>query len=327
LHLFFCGDEDPGDVTMKEMSNLERKLRMGQFVVCGEMSPPLSADPEVIRKKCSFFRGMVDAVNLTDNQSGVVRMSSLVSSLLVLQEGLEPIMQLTCRDRNRLAQQSDLLGAHAMGIRNVLCLTGDHQSFGNHPDARGVFDLDSIQLIRAAQGMNDGHFMCGDEIKTPPSLFIGGAANPFGISFEMQLIRLRKKIASGVQFIQTQPIFDLERFKRWMDAVRARGFQEQVFILAGVMPVKSVKVLEYLKESVPGMSIPKDTLRRMKSDADPKEEGIAICIEMIQQLRQVPDVHGIHLMPVMWESVTPRIIEEAGLLSRSKPRELVRGIA
>ena len=300
-------------------SNLERLLRDGQFVVCGEMSPPQGADKEAILKKCGYFKGVVDAVNLTDNQTAIVRMSSVMSSVFALEGGVEPIMQMTCRDRNRLAQQSDILGAYAAGVRNVLCLTGDYQSFGNHPDAKGVFDLDSVQLIRTVADMNDGKFLSGDEIKAPPKMFIGGAANPFGEPFDLRIIRLGKKIRAGAHFIQTQPVFDMPRFERWMAAVRDEGYDKQVFILAGVMPVKSAKALEYMKESVPGMSVADEYIKRMKSAEDPKEEGVAICVETMKYLREIPGVSGIHIMPVMWESITSRLVEGAGFLPRPVP--------
>lgn len=301
-------------------SNLERLLREGHFVVCGEMSPPQGADKNLILKKCGYFKGITDAVNLTDNQTAIVRMSSVMSSVFAIEGGLEPIMQMTCRDRNRLAQQSDILAAGAAGVKNLLCLSGDYQSFGSFPDAKGVFDLDSIQLISMVAGMNAGRFLNGDEIKPPPRIFIGGAANPFGEPFDLRIIRLGKKIRAGVHFIQTQPVFDMPRFERWISAVRNEGYDEQVYILAGVMPVKGAKALEYMRDSVPGMSIAEEYIKRMKAASDPKEEGVAICVETIKQLKEMPGVKGVHIMPVMWESITARIVEEAGLLPRPIPK-------
>lgn len=300
-------------------SNLERLLCAGEFVVCAEMGPPQGADKAAILKKCGNFRGVVDAVNLTDNQTAIVRMSSLMSSAFAIEGGIEPIMQLTCRDRNRLAQQSEVISASAAGVRNLLCLTGDHMCFGNHPDAKGVFDLDSVQLIHTVSELNAGRFLCGDEYKPKTKVFIGGAANPFAEPFPMRIVNLAKKINAGARFIQTQPVFDVPRFERWMAAVREEGLHEQAFILAGVMPVRSVKALLYMKESVPGMSIADEYVRRMEGAADPKEEGVAICVELMKQLRQVEGVAGIHVMPVMWESITPRLVEEAGLLPRPAP--------
>lgn len=297
-------------------------MRAGEFVVCGEMSPPQSADKSSILKKCSYFKGFVDAVNLTDNQTAIVRMSSVMSSVFAMEGGVEPIMQMTCRDRNRLAQQSDILGAYAAGIRNVLCLTGDYMSFGNHPDAKGVFDLDSVQLIHTLRDMNEGRFLSGDEIKEPPRLFIGGAANPFAEPMDLRIIRLGKKIRAGAHFIQTQPVFDIPRFEKWMSLVRDEGYHEQVFILAGIMPVRSVKALEHMRDNVPGSRIAPEYIERLKSAADPKEEGVAMTVEIIKQVMQVPGIRGLHLMPVMWESITPTIVEQAGLLPRPTPPEV-----
>ncbi len=304
-------------------SNLERLLRDGQFVVCSEMGPPQGADKAIILKKSGYFKGIADAVNLTDNQTAIVRMSSAMSSVFALEGGIEPIMQMTCRDRNRLAQQSEILGACAAGVKNILCLSGDYMNFGNHPDAKGVFDLDSLQLINMCAGMNEGKFLCGDEMKVPPKIFIGGAANPFAEPFGLRIIRLGKKIRAGAHFIQTQPVFDFPKFERWMQAVRDEGFDREVFILAGVMPVKSVKALEYMNNDVPGMSIAPEYIQRMKSAQDGKEEGVAICVETIKRLKEIPGVSGVHIMPVMWESITARIVEEAGLLPRPEPSPLV----
>lgn len=305
---------------MKSDSNLERLLRAGQFVVCGEMSPPQSADASSIAKKCGYFKGYVDAVNLTDNQTAIVRMSSVMSGYFALSGGVEPIIQMTCRDRNRLAIQSDILSAGAVGIKNILCLTGDHQKFGNQPDAKPVFDLDSTQLISMVKKMRDEKkFLSGDEIKQEPRMFIGGAANPFGEPFEMRVLNLAKKIAAGADFIQTQPVFDLPRFKKWMDAVRNEGMDKDVFILAGVMPVRSVKALLHMRDNVPGMRISPDYIKRMEPVTDKDAamgEGVKIAVEIIKELKEIPGVAGIHLMPVMWESITPRIVEEAGLLPR-----------
>ncbi len=297
-------------------SGLQRLLEAGEFVVCGEMSPPQGVDRDAIRKKCAHFRGYVDAVNLTDNQTAVVRLSSVMSSVFALEGGVEPIMQMTCRDRNRLAQQSDILGAAAAGVVNILCLTGDYMTFGNHPDAKGVFDLDSIQLIQMASHMKRGYFLCGEPIKSPPSLFVGGAANPFAEPMEMRILRLGKKIRAGAQFIQTQPVFDIPQFERWMRAVRDEGYHEQTAILAGVMPVRSVKALHYMNESVPGMRVANEYIQRMQEAKDPKQEGVAMCIEIMQQIRQIPGVRGIHIMPVMWESITPELVKGAGLYPR-----------
>jgi methylenetetrahydrofolate reductase (NADPH) len=292
---------------------LKEKIESNKFIACGEIGPPRSCDGDVIREKSKYFKGIVDAVNITDNQTALVRLSSIASAKILLEEGAEPIMQMTCRDRNRIAIQSDLLGAAALGIRNVLCLTGDHQKFGDQPEAKGVFDLDSIQLIATVSKMNNGFFLSGQEMKKAPEFLIGAAANPFAEPFEMRVIRLHKKVEAGARFIQTQPVFHMEIFARWMEKIVAMGLHEKCAILAGIMPVKSEKALLHMKKEVPGVNINDEYIDRMKVAHDPKEEGIKIAVEMIHSLRNIKGVRGIHLMPVMWESITPVIIQEAGL--------------
>jgi len=294
---------------------LQEKLDSKRFVVCGEIAPPQSCDGDVIRAKTRYFKGVVDALNITDNQRAVVRLSSIASGKILLEEGIEPIVQMTCRDRNRLAIQSDLLGAAALGIRNVLCLTGDHQTFGDQPEAKGVFDLDSIQLIAAVSAMNRGFLLSGSEMKKSPCFLIGAAANPFAEPFEMRLIRLRKKIAAGARFIQTQAVFDLGVFARWMERVVEMGLHESAAILPGVMPVRSAKMLLWMKEKLPGVRIPTEYIDRMSKAKDPEKEGVTIAVEMIQTLKGIRGVRGIHLMPSLWESITPAIVKEAGLLA------------
>jgi 5,10-methylenetetrahydrofolate reductase len=298
---------------MQSFMTLKEKIESNRFVVCGEIGPPQSSDGDVIRKKAKYFKGYVDAVNITDNQTAIVRLSSIASAKILLEEGVEPIMQMTCRDRNRLAIQSDLLGAAALGIRNVLCLTGDHQKFGDHPEAKGVFDLDSIQLIATVSAMNRGFLLSGFEMKKPPQFLIGGAANPFAQPFEMRLIRLVKKVEVGARFIQTQPVLDLEIFTRWMERIVEMGLHEKTAILAGVMPVKSAKTLLWMKKEVPGVKIQDQYIDRMKAARDPEEEGVKMAVEIIQAVRSIKGVRGIHLMPVLWESITPTIVKETGL--------------
>ncbi len=297
--------------------NLIEKIKSNRFILTSELGPPRIANGNVIRKKAVHFKDMVDGVNITDNQTAIVRLSSIASAKIALGEGLEPVVQMTCRDRNRLALQSDLLGMSALGIENVLCLTGDHQRFGDHPEARNVFDLDSIQLIAAAKTLTTGRFLSGETMKSPPRLTIGAAANPFADPLEMRLIRLEKKIRAGADFIQTQPVFDIDRFRIWMDGVRQRGLHKRVAILAGVMPVKSVKALQYMEKEVPGMRVSHALLHRMASAENPKEEGVKIAVETMRALRRVEGVRGIHFMPLMWESITPRIIGEAGLFNQN----------
>jgi len=315
----------------KSGSNLEKLLRAGHFVVTAEIGPPQSADPEVIRRKARLLKGVVDATNITDNQTAIVRMSSIASAVLAMQEGMEPIVQMTCRDRNRLAMQSDLLGAYALGARNLLCLTGDHQSFGNHPTAKNVHDLDSIQFIRMVRDMRDeGRFQCGDEIKgVRPRFFIGAAENPFGDPFDFRPYRLMKKVAAGVDFIQTQIILDIPRFREFMKRVVDMGLHEKVYILAGIGPLKSAGAARYMRDKVPGMRVRDEYVERMEAAVAgiPKEdkkarkeawerEGIRIAIEQIQEIREIPGVAGVHIMAIEWEEAVRPIVEGAGLLPR-----------
>lgn len=306
---------------MKTKSNLERVLEAKQFAVTGELGPPTSADPEVIRQKAKLLKGNVDAFNVTDGQTAVVRMASWAASLIGKEEGLDPIVQMTCRDRNRIALQMDILGISALGINNMLCLTGDHQKFGNHPTAKGVYDLDSIQLIKIVKDMRDEKkFQCGDEMTVEPRLFVGAAANPFADPFDFRVIRLAKKAAAGVDFIQTQIVYNVDKFAEWMKRARDRGLHEKVKILAGVAPIKSVGAARYMKTRVPGMDVPDEVIERLR--AVPKEqvskEGIKLCIDIINQVRQIEGVAGIHLMAIEWEEAVPEIIEGAGLLPRPK---------
>ena len=307
---------------MKAGSNLEKILTSGQFAVTGELGPPKGADAAIIERKAKLLKGNVDAINVTDNQTAIVRMSSIAVSALLKQMGLEPTMQMVCRDRNRIAMQSDIFGAYALGIRNILCLSGDHQKFGNHPTAKNVFDLDSIQLIQTVKKMRDEHkVLSGDEIEGVPQMFIGAAANPFADPFEFRVIRLAKKAAAGVDFIQTQCIYDMDKFERFMQMARDRGLHEKIFILAGVTPLKSVGMARYMKEKVAGMEVPDEIINRMKAAGKEKakEEGLKICVEQIQRLKSIPGVHGIHLMAIEWEEVVHEIIERAGLLPRPQP--------
>ncbi len=306
---------------MKTKSNLERVLELGQFAVTSEIGPPQSADPEVIRRKARFLRGHVDAFNVTDGQTAVVRMASWAACLIGKEEGLDPIIQMTCRDRNRIALQMDVLGAAALGINNILCLTGDHQKFGNHPEAKSVFDLDSIQLIQVIKNMRDEKkFQCGEEMALEPHLFIGAAANPFADPFEFRVTRLAKKVAAGADFIQTQIIYNVDKFAEWMKRARERGLHEKVKILAGVAPVKSVGAARYMKTRVPGMDVPDEVIERLRGV--PKEqvpkEGVKLCVDIINQVSQIEGVAGIHLMAIEWEEVVPEILEGAGLLPRPK---------
>ncbi len=304
---------------MKSKSNIERLLEKGEFVVTSECGPPRGADAEAVRKKGSLLKDVVDGVNVTDNQTSVVRMSSLSSSVILKDMGFDPIWQMVCRDRNRIAIQSDILGAAALGINNLLCLSGDHQSFGDNPKAKNVYDIDSIQLIQTVKMLRDeGKFLGGDEVKGAPALFIGAAENPFADPFEIRAMRLGKKVKAGADFIQTQCIFNMEKFAKWMEEVRERGLHEQVAILAGVTPMKSAGMAKYMKKNVPGMDVPDSLIERIS--AVPKEnqaeEGVKICVEMIKQLKEIKGVRGVHIMAIEWEEKVAEIVKAAGLAPR-----------
>jgi len=307
------GTPREGGRTRAPVRTLREAVASGRFIVTGELGPPLGASAAAVAKKAEHFRGLADAVNTTDNQSGIVRMSSIAAARLLLEAGVDPVVQMTCRDRNRLGLQSDVLGASGLGVTNFLLLTGDHVTLGNQPDARPVYDLDSVQLIAAARGMREGRFMNGEEMKSPPVMLIGGAANPFAEPMGLRLIRLAKKVEAGADFIQTQAVFDLPRFRRWMAGVRDLGLHERVKVLAGVLPARSARALERMRKDVSGMLIPDEVVRRMESAANPEDEGVRVACETIAALREVEGVAGVHVMPVMWESVMPRIVEGAGL--------------
>ena len=303
---------------MMSGSNLERVLRSGNFAVTAELGPPKSADANIIRHKAEILKGYADAVNITDNQTAVVRMSSIGASAVLQPLGLEPIMQMTCRDRNRIAIQADLLGAGALGIKNLLCLTGDHQKFGNHPKAKGVFDLDSINLIKMVKDMRDERkFQCGEDLTGPePRLFIGAAENPFAGPFEFRAIRLGKKVAAGVDFIQSQLVYNVPKFAKWMEMVRELGLHEKCYILAGVGPIKSVGAARYMQTKVPGLDVPEEIVQRLKDAPDKKAEGIKLCVDLINQVREIKGVAGVHIMAIEWEEAVPEIVKAAGLHPR-----------
>jgi len=293
-------------------------LEAGQFAVTSEVGPPKGTDPTVVTRKGTRLKDYCDALNVTDNQTAIVRLSSLAGCALLRQVGVETVMQIVCRDRNRIAIQSDVLGAIALGIRNFLCLSGDHQMFGNHPTAKNVFDLDSIQLIAALKKMRDEKkFLCGDDISGEVPIFIGAAENPFADPFEFRAVRLAKKVRAGAQFIQTQAVYDIPKFARFMEMVREKGLDKEVHILAGIIPIRSAGMARYMQSSVPGVYVPEEVVNRMKGAKVAKEEGMKIALEDIEQLRQVPGVHGIHLMAVGWEEeAVPALVEKSGLYPR-----------
>jgi methylenetetrahydrofolate reductase (NADPH) len=304
---------------VKQLSRLKKVLESGAFAVTAECGPPKGADPDAVLKKAELLRGKVDAINVTDNQTAIVRMSSLAACSLLKSEGLDPVLQVVVRDRNRIALQSDILGASAIGIRNVLCLSGDHQSFGNQPQAVGVFDLDSIQFLNVVKTMRDeGTVLGGEPLSKAPDLFIGAAANPFADPLKFRVVRLAKKIEAGADFVQTQCIYNLSRFEQWMEMARDRGLAEKVHILGGVTPLKSAGMAKYMKNKVAGMDVPDEVIARIEGAPKDKqrEEGVKICVETIQRLKEMPGVKGVHIMAIEWEQGVGEIAERAGLLPR-----------
>ncbi len=300
-------------------SRLQQLLSKGEFVVTAECGPPRGADSEIVNKKGLELKGYVDAVNVTDNQTAIVRMSSIAACAHLLKIGLEPVMQMVTRDRNRIALQSDILGAYSLGIKNILCLSGDHQIFGSQPDAMNVFDIDSMNLIRMVRTMRqEGKDMSGFELKDAPRMFIGAAANPFADPFEYRVIRLAKKIDAGADFIQTQCVFNMDRFKKFMSMAREEGLTEKVYILAGITPLKSEGMARYMSKKVAGIEMPEELIKRMAGVPKKKaaEEGIKISLETIAELRAIDGIHGIHIMAIEWEEKVGEIVEAAGLMPR-----------
>ena len=296
---------------------MEKVLESGRFAVTAEVGPPKGTSPAVIQRKGEQLHDSCDAVNVTDNQTAIVRMSSMAGCALLKSQGVDSVMQMVCRDRNRIAIQSDVLGAVALGIGNILCLSGDHQRFGNHPDSKNVFDIDSMQLIQTLKLMRDEKkFICGEDISGEVPIYIGAAANPFADPFEFRAKRLAKKVKAGADFIQTQAIYDVDKFSRWMAIIRDKGLDEQVHILAGIIPIRSVGMARYMRDYVSGISVPDEIITRMEQAKDTKKEGVIIPLEIIEQIKDIPGVHGIHIMAVGWESVVPEIIQKARLLPR-----------
>lgn len=295
-------------------STLHRRLASGQIVVTGEIAPPKGADPEALIKLARGLQGYVDAVNLTDNQRGIARMSALGAGVLIhSQVGLEPIVQVTCQNRNRIALQADILSGSALGVRNFLCMTGDHPRTGDHPAAKNVLDLNSFQLLRMVRKMRDQQcFDSGVALKKAPALLLGGVANP---NVE-RVGRLEKKIEAGADFIQTQLIFDVARFRSWMADVRAAGLHQQAYILAGVMIVRSAQSAYFLRDNLPGMCMPDSIFDRLQRAEHAECEGVALAAELVRELLSIEGVAGIHLMSVGWTRSMPWVVEHAGLLPR-----------
>jgi methylenetetrahydrofolate reductase (NADPH) len=296
--------------------SLREAIAAGRFAVTAEIGPPRGADPDAITRKAALLRGWVDAANVTDNAGAAVRMSSLAGSLLAAQAGVEPVMQLVCRDRNRIALQSDLLGAAALGVPNVLLLTGDHPVFGDHPDAKPVFDLDSVQLVWTARALRDeGVLLSGRPVDPRPRFLIGAVENPFAPPASFRAARLGKKVAAGAEFCQTQFVFDVPGFARFMAEVVDRGLAARCAVLAGVGPVRSLRAYEFIRSSVPGVHVPEEVGRRLRGVPADRvaAEGVALCVETIQQLREIPGVAGVHVMAFGHERGIPEILERAGL--------------
>ncbi len=308
---------------MKPASKLEKILSSGHFAVTGELSPPKSADLEMLKRHAEAMRNYVDSYNITDNQTAIVRTSSIGVAATLIRMGLEPNVQVTVRDRNRIGLQSDLLGAVSFGCRNFLCLQGDHAKFGNEPQSKNVNDIDSVQLLQAVKNMRDkGVFIGGGKLEQPlPRIFIGAVANPFADPFAYRSLRLAKKIAAGAQFIQTQSIFDLDRFEKWMEKVREMGLDKKVYIMGGIIPLKSPGACRYMQNNVPGMLIPEEIYTRIKEAQDKKKEGIRIAVETILRLREIAGVAGVHIMAIGWEEVIPEIVERSGLYPRPSLEE------
>jgi 5,10-methylenetetrahydrofolate reductase len=320
---------------VKSGSNLERVLAAGEFAVTAEIGPPMDCNAEVVREKSRLLKGCADAFNITDCQTAVVRMSSIASAVIVMQEGLEPVIQMTCRDRNRIAMQADILGAAALGMHNCLCIAGDHQSFGaagrlkGHPSAKNVYDVDSIQLISILKGMrDDGRQQGGDEIDMLPPLWIGGVWTPMGDPIDFRPWRLAKKVAAGVDFIQTQGIYDMGLFREQMKVVRDMGLHERVAILAGIIVPKNLGMLRYMDSGVAGVSVPRELMDRMSAAREAagddkaqarknqEDEGIRITVELVEQARETEGVRGVHLQAIEWEAKVPEIVQAAGLMPR-----------
>jgi methylenetetrahydrofolate reductase (NADPH) len=326
---------------MKSGSNLEKVIKSGQPAVTAELGPPMSADPHEIIKKARLLKGFCDAANITDCQTAVVRISSIAAAIIAQNEGLEPVMQMTCRDRNRIAIQADLLGAAALGLKNCLCIAGDHQSFSaagrlkGHPGAKNVYDVDSIQLCAIMKKMRDeGLQEGGDKIEVAPKYFIGAAWTPGGDPIDYRPYRLKKKVDAGADFIQTQGIYDVEIFRKQMQKAGELGLHDRTAMLGGIIVPRSMMMLRYMDSSVAGVSVPPELIERMKKAKEAagddkkkakqlqEEEGIKITVELVQQVLEIPGVKGVHIQAIEWESAIEGIVKAAGLYPRPEfPQE------
>jgi methylenetetrahydrofolate reductase (NADPH) len=294
---------------------LERVLRAGAFAVTAEIAPPDSADPEEVYQRAALFDGCVDAINATDGSGANCHMSSVAMCSLLTRRGYSMVMQVSGRDKNRIAIQGDVLGAAAMGVSNILCLTGDSVEVGDHPEAKPVFDVDCIAMLKMIRGMRDEQqFLSGRRITSPPRVFLGAAANPFGPPLDYRPLRLAKKVEAGAQFVQTQYCFDIDIFRDYMRAVRDLGLHEKVFILPGVGPLASARSAEWMRTNVPGVHIPDSVVRRLQDAGSPREEGVKICVELIMQLKEIEGVAGVHIMAYKQEHRVAEIVERSNVL-------------
>ncbi len=299
---------------------LERVLRSGAFAVTAEVAPPDSSDPGDVYERAAVFDGCVDAINATDGSGGNCHMSSVGVSSLLTRRGYAMILQMTCRDRNRIAVQGDVLGASAMGVANILCLTGDSVSNGDHPEAKPVFDLDCMTLLDTIRTMRDkGEYLSGRKIDSPPRMFLGAAIDPFSSPNDLRPLRFAEKVAAGAQFVQTQYCFDLDLFGQYMQRVRDAGLHEQAFILAGVGPLASARSAEWIRSNVPGVVIPDACIDRLKGAKDQAREGVEICKDIIHRLREIEGVHGVHIMAYRQEHRVAEIVEATGILDGRTP--------
>jgi methylenetetrahydrofolate reductase (NADPH) len=310
-------------MSLKAGTKLEKVLAAGEFALTAEVGPPRGPDADEVLKKAEILKGLADGYNVTDNQTAVVRMSSIAGSKILLDAGLEPVAQMTCRDRNRIAMQSDLLGAAALGLKNILAISGDHQRAGSsgklkgHPGAKGVFDVDSIQLLAILKGMrDDGVQAGGDSLTSKPAFFIGAAWTPLGPPKEFRVLRLAKKVAAGADFIQTQAVYDVKAFAEQLAKAADMGLAEKTAILPGIIVPRSAGMLRYMHNNVPGVVVPDELIARLADAADPAAEGLKVTVELIRQVRELPGVKGVHLQAIEAEELLPDIIKQAGLSPR-----------
>lgn len=328
--MFFKDEPNPGDVLPIRPGHvsggrLERVLRAGKFAVTAEIAPPDSADPKEVYERASVFDGYVDAINATDGSGANCHMSSVGMCALLSRRGYSMVMQVSCRDRNRIAIQGDVLGAAAMGVCNILCLTGDGVQSGDHPQAKAVFDLDCMSSLSVIRGMRDQQqFLSGRKLSCPPRVFLGAAINPFAPPYDMRPFRLAKKISAGAQFVQSQYCFDLPMFQQYMARVRDLGLDQKAFILPGVGPLASARSAEWIRTNVPGIHIPDAIIERLRGAKDQAQEGVNICIDMINQIRDIDGVHGVHIMAYRQEHRVPEIVEATGVLANRVPWHPVR---